>query len=341
MSIRIPKTMIDFNPPVYMCKRATRPFVLDGNIEKEFWADAPFTGVFLDIEGSHMPTPRYVTRAKMLWDDENFYFGAVLEGDEIWGTLEERDSVIFLDNDFEIFIDPDSDTHAYYEFEMNAKNTVWDLLLTKPYRDGGKPVNAFDIQGMRTAVHIEGELNNPKADNKRWMIEVVMPFEVLKQCANPSRVPEFGEYWRVNFSRVQWQVDITEEGYTKRINPGTNKPYPEDNWVWAPTGVINIHYPELWGFVFFTDKEECYEIPECEKIKWELRRLYYNEHEHFDRYGKFTTNFEEMKGEWGYTIKPCIEMTKNSFEISALNEKGTQEISIFSDGRTVVRPVNT
>ena len=59
---------------------------------------------------------------------------------------------------------------------MNALNTVWDLMLTKPYRDGGKPINAFDIQGMQTAVHIDGELNNPKADNKRWMVEVVMPF---------------------------------------------------------------------------------------------------------------------------------------------------------------------
>lgn len=45
---RMPKTMIEFNPPVYMCKRATKPFVLDGNIDKEFWADAPFTdGYFL------------------------------------------------------------------------------------------------------------------------------------------------------------------------------------------------------------------------------------------------------------------------------------------------------
>ena len=33
--------------------------------------DAPYTDEFLDIQGSHMPLPRFVTRAKMLWDDEN------------------------------------------------------------------------------------------------------------------------------------------------------------------------------------------------------------------------------------------------------------------------------
>ena len=63
----------------------------------------------------------------MLWDDEYFYFAAELIEDQIWATLTERDSVIFYDNDFEIFIDPDGDSHQYYEFEINALNTVWDL----------------------------------------------------------------------------------------------------------------------------------------------------------------------------------------------------------------------
>ena len=56
----------------------------------------------------------------MLWDDEYFYVAAELEEPDIWATLTERDAVIFYDNDFEIFIDPDGDSHEYYEFEMNA-----------------------------------------------------------------------------------------------------------------------------------------------------------------------------------------------------------------------------
>lgn len=31
------------------------------------------------------------------------------------------------DNDFEVFLDPDGDNHNYYEIEINAHNTVWDL----------------------------------------------------------------------------------------------------------------------------------------------------------------------------------------------------------------------
>lgn len=336
---RVPKTEIEFNPPIYYCKKATKPFVLDGNIDKSFWEDAQYTDYFVDIEGDKRPTPRFKTRVKMLWDEECMYFGCVLEGDEIWATLTKRDSVIFYDNDFEIFIDPNSDTHEYYEFEMNALNTIWDLLLTKPYRDGGKPVNAFDFTGIQSAVHIKGELNNPHADNKYWMCEVVIPFEVLKQCQDDySRAPQVGEYYRVNFSRVHWQVDKhKDKGYTKKINPETNAPYPEANWVWAPTGLINIHYPELWGFVFFTEQGEHYALAEEEKIKWELRRLYYNQHEHFDLYGRFTTDFDVLKGEWLFSVQPTIEITKNSFEMYSRSRDGKKEVSIFADGRTVVR----
>lgn len=337
VNYRIPQTDIEFNPPVYMCKKATKPFTLDGNIDKPFWEDIPFTDYFVDIEGDKRPMPRFKTRAKMTWDDENFYFGAVLEGPEIWATLTERDCVIFQDNDFEIFIDSNSDTHAYFEFEMNALNTVWDLMLTKPYRDGGKPINAFDIQGMQTAVHIDGELNNPKADNKRWMVEVVMPFAVLRQGQDDyNRNPKAGEYYRVNFSRVHWRVDETETGFTKQINPETGRSYPEDNWVWAPTGLINIHYPELWGFVFFTEGDETYEIPEDEYTKWELRRLYYKQHAHYDEHGCFTTDFEKLKGEWNFTITPEIEITKNAFEMRATSKHGKREIVIFSDSRTMI-----
>ena len=73
----------------------------------------------------------------MLWDDDFFYIAAALEEPHVWATLTEHDSVIFQDPDFEVFLDPDGDNHSYYEIEINALGTVWDLRLVKPYRDGG------------------------------------------------------------------------------------------------------------------------------------------------------------------------------------------------------------
>ena len=77
-----------------------------------------------------------------------------MEEPDVWATLTERDSVIFHDNDFEVFIDPDGDTHAYYELEVNALGTAWDLILIKPYRDGGPAINGWDIAGLKVGVDV-------------------------------------------------------------------------------------------------------------------------------------------------------------------------------------------
>lgn len=334
----IPKPQIDFNPPVYRCRRADKPFKLDGRLDKPFWEEADWTEWFDDIEGNIRPEPRFKTRAKMLWDDNNLYIGAELLGSEIWANQTERDCVIFYDNDFEVFIDPDGDTHEYYEFEMNALNTVWDLLLTKPYLNQGSPVNAFDIQGLQTAVYIDGELNNPAAENKMWSVEIVMPFAVLNQCAR-GNTPDEGVYWRMNFSRVQWKVDIVDNKYVKRLDQNTGKPLPEDNWVWSPTGIVNIHYPELWAFVFFTHTDKVYTIPEDEKIKWQLRQVYYNAYEYYDNHGKFTSDAALLTESLPIDITPLVEATSNSFEISCDNYNRTKRISLFSNGRFKVYDV--
>lgn len=342
----IPKPQISFNPPVYICKRADKPFHPDGRLDKPFWEKAGYTELFVDIEGSRKPSPRFDTRAKMLWDDEYLYIGAELFGSEIWATQTERDCVIFHDNDFEVFIDPDGDTHEYIELEMNALNTVWDLLLTKPYLNGGTPINAFDIQGLRTAVYIDGELNNPEAKNNKWSVEIAIPLAVLNQCSK-GNVPAEGVFWRMNFSRVQWLTDIdrqavagdkSEVRYVKRINPATGNPYPEDNWVWSPTGIINIHYPELWGYVFFTESDRSYQIPEDEKIRWQMRRIYYNEYEYYDSYGRFTEDTGILSKDTGNTIIPTVEVTSHSFEITCPNHDQSKVISLSSDGRFRVFP---
>ncbi len=348
-NLQIPFPKTEFNPPVYNCRRAPYPLTNpDGNLDKEFWKDAPFTDLFNDIEGPSMPAPRYETRAKMLWDDNNLYIGAILYGDEIWANQTEHDCVIFYDNDFEIFIDPDSDTQEYIEYEMNALGTYWDLLLTKAYRDNGSPVNALEVKGLKNGVTISGKLNTPDPSNKFWSVEVIIPFETLTECTASRQKPSKGSFYRINFSRVQWKVDKNGDKYSKILSKETGKPLPEDNWVWAPTGVINIHYPELWGFLFFCDESESYSIPETEKIKWELRKIYYAEHALFDETGSYTSNKDEIintfsKYSEGKSIKEIkisdydIYTTPCSFEAIAITSDNHHEIHLFADGKTIVK----
>lgn len=348
---RIPIPAIGFQPPIYACRYNDRPFQLDGNLDKDFWKDIPFTDDFQDIEGPVRPMPRFRTRAKMAWDRENLYFGALLEGDEIWATLTEHDSIICYDNDFEIFIDPDSDTQVYFEFEMNALNTTWDLLLTKAYRDGGKALNGLELHGIRSAVYIDGELDVPGPHNRFWSVEVVIPFAALQEGASQNRPPLPGEYYRVNFSRVQHTMDVIDGVYHRRLNPDTGNPLPEDNWSWAPMGVINMHYPDLWSFLIFTDEAknaEDFQIPEVELRKWELRKLYYAQQAYLDENGRYCDSLDALKEflagaapEANKTVADLpyrLETTSHTFEICCPTADGKGTLSIFSDGKTTMFP---
>ena len=120
-------------PKHYIAHRAATSLVIDGRLNDAAWRDAAWTDPFVDIEGDSKPRPRFDTRVKMLWDDQYFYVGADLEEPHVWATLTAHDSVIFHDPDFEIFIDPNGDALEYYEFEINALGTFWDLFLPKPY----------------------------------------------------------------------------------------------------------------------------------------------------------------------------------------------------------------
>ena len=51
-NITIPVPAVPFAPPVYTCHRAKKEFHLDGNINKPFWEDAPYTDEFLDIQAA-------------------------------------------------------------------------------------------------------------------------------------------------------------------------------------------------------------------------------------------------------------------------------------------------
>src|SRR5947209_5530135 len=190
-------------PHGYVCYRAPSPVTIDGRPTEAAWIAAPWSEPFADIEGDQRPKPRHRTRVKMLWDDAALYIAAELEEPHVWATLTEHDAVIFHDNDFEVFLAPDGDSHLYAELELNALNTTWDLLLTKPYKDGGRALNGWEVIGLKTAVHVDGTLNDPRDTDSGWTVEIKWPWAGLKELTNVPAPPRDGDQWRINFSRVE------------------------------------------------------------------------------------------------------------------------------------------
>jgi len=282
-----PRPQTPFAPRGYFAPKTHRAPVIDGVLDDWAWNDAPWSADFVDIEGDLKPAPTWPTRMKMTWDDTHLYVAAHMVEPDLWGTLLDRDAVIYHDDDFEVFIDPDGDNHLYYELEVNALNTVWDLLLIKPYRDGAPAVNAWDITGLRTAVHLDGTLNTPGDTDAGWSVEIALPWDVLRECAGSARVPpEDGDRWRMNFSRVDWDLRTADDSYEKLDRP-------EHNWVWSAQGLVAMHYPERWGVVEFRTSSlgldhEQFEADRELFARAALMHLYYEQRDHQRRDGEFT-----------------------------------------------------
>jgi hypothetical protein len=242
---------------------------IDGRLSDPAWARAAWSAPFMDIRGPEYPTPSLATRVRLLWDSTYLYIGADIQEPHIWGTLHARDAIIYRDDDFEVFLDPDGDGEAYYEIEINALGTVLDLFLPKPYGRGGRAILEWDAPNLLSAVHLRGTLNDPVDLDTGWTVELAIPWADLRPPHSPvadapndiiGAPPIPGSVWRVNFSRVDWPLEIVprEDGgktYKKLSAPSQRTRHPEENWVWAPQGVINMHLPEKWGFLSFLGPE--------------------------------------------------------------------------------------
>jgi hypothetical protein len=326
-------------PQHYVIPYTDVPPVIDGNINDMTWEKAAWTSYFQDIEDNAKSKPYYDTRVKMLWDDSCLYIAAELKDAHVWATLTNRDDIVFYDNDFEIFINPLNTVHNYFEIEVNAFNTIFDLFMSKPYRNGGSALYSWDSQGMRHAVQIRGTINNPDDTDEGWTVELAIPFRALTM-GNRVNVPKEGNLWRINFSRVQWKTEVVDGKYVK-CEDSERRVLPENNWVWSPQGIIDMHRPERWGFLLFAksygDKRPKYELPYIEKQKQYLWFVYYKQQDYRSKQNRFAASLTELGLDGlinidGRENKLDLSTTPHRFEIMIKDDSG-KVIYVNEEGR--------
>lgn len=307
-------------PRHYVCYRTTEKMKIDGKLNEKAWAKAAQTESFVDISGEGFPKPAYDTKARMLWDDEYLYVSAVLEEPNIVANLTQRDTIIYHDNDFEVFIDPTGDGQTYFEIENNARGVIFDLMLDKPYRSGGNFFVQWDCPGIKLAVQHDGTLNKTTDRDRSWAVEMAIPHKAItRNFTNPLQA---GNTWRLNFSRVQW----------------LKKGGPEENWVWTPTGRIDMHMPNQWGFLQFsgktvgsgTDEFTCPYNMEAYKLLW---AMFY---EQLDRHGK-SGSYVNSTSALGVTDVDLATLPKGSnVEIEATSGQFVVTILVGGTGKKYV-----
>jgi hypothetical protein len=326
-------------PNNYIAYQTSSEIKIDGEGNDVSWNKVAWSQPFIDIEGESKPT--YNTQVKMLWDDTYFYILAKIEEPHVWANLKQKDTIIFYNNDFEVFIDPDGDTHNYYELELNALNTNWDLFVSKPYREGNVVLNDFTITGLKSAIKVDGTINNPNDIDKGWVVEMAIPWSVYKKSYFEKNVPK-DQFWRVNFSRVNWNFQITDGKY-ERKKDSKGKFLHEYNWVWSPTGVVNMHEPEKWGYVYFSSKlagkKDEFSIPQDEKIKWELYKLHRAQKSYYNTHKTFATSIDDLTASSiiidQQVLKPTLENHNTGYNLTVKSPFSNKTLIVKEDGKFI------
>ncbi len=326
-------------PRHYVVCHTTEKPVIDGNISDVVWNNAAWSEPFVDIEGDLKPVPRFKTRIKMLWNDTCLFVAAELEEPNAWAYMQQHDEPLYLENNFEVFFDPGNTTHQYFEIEVNARNTVFDVFLSKPYRNGAKELMSWDAPGLVTAVNIQGSLNNPVVPGKSWTVEMAIPFAALSLGAKPE-IPTDGRIWRFNSSRVEWQTDVIDGKHEKKKD-AVGKTLAENNWVWSPQGIVSMHCPERWGYLQFSKQIQPTDVPPFVLPYSEMQRqylwlVYYRQKDYYEKNKKYAPSLSKLG------IKPAafeiagkknvLTMDVTESQFTAVIQSAENRISINDEG---------
>ncbi len=326
-------TDFDYNrllqiPLQYTVLKTTEKMVIDGKDDEKDWSKAPWTPAFTDIATGRKINSKQEAKCKMLWDKDFLYVYAKFSEPDLWASITKHDESVFQDNAFEMFIAPGGKTYDYFEFQINAYGTVWDLFMPKPYRNGGMGLTNWDIKGLQKAVYLDGTLNNPADKDKGWSIELAVPFSSVQM--NSGHHPASGTIWRMNFSRVQWQLDTLNGKYFRQKDKATGKLLQEHYSVWSPQGIINLHYPERWGYILFSDtlSTKSFLSAEDEKSKLLLWKYYYLQQEFKRKNGKYATRLKHL--DKLFTGKASLAKSKSKIKMHADERQFLLEVFLAS-----------
>ena len=252
----------------YAAHRVERRFVVDGRLDKEPWRSAPRSPRFVDLVSG---APGLLdTRIAALWDDQYLYLGFWIEEPRVRARFTERDSFLWMENDVEVFVGGDD---CYYELQVNALGTVYEVLyvwqdafrasdrfmragldlatrnvdVLGGFQDGSRhgrhprgkrwAFMDWDLSGLRSAVQIDGTINDDSDVDRGWTVELALPWSGLAPLFTRPWPPREGDTLRLDISRFE------------HLEAGGRPLSPAAGWALNPHGIYDSHIPECFSFI--------------------------------------------------------------------------------------------
>lgn len=250
-------------------------FEIDGDVSKDVWQQAEWSPRFVDVIGD---TPAFFdSRAAVLWSDEYLYFAFYSESPFPKASMKNDGDLLWFDNDIEVFIDG-KDTYyelqvnayntiyeAFYiwrdaykvnsvfraqaEFDVvendarvfggNHDRTGLDFWNGSHARGNRWAFLNWKMEGLETAVKVNGELNNDEHVSDSVMHEIKIPWKSMEWLAlDRPFPPKDGDVWDMFIGRYE---NIRLNGKVEAVG-----------WAWDPIGSDDNHRPERFTPITFS-----------------------------------------------------------------------------------------
>ncbi|MCK6621826.1 MAG: carbohydrate-binding family 9-like protein [Calditrichia bacterium] len=212
--------------PLLVKKTAEFAIVGDGknaNWSRTEWVSIPQRKTFGDS---------FETRVKVLYSETGLYFLFHCQDQKLTASMEADFLDLWNEDVVEVFLWPDENFPAYFEYELSPLNYELPLLVPNNKGDflGWLP---WHYQGDRKILHatsVEGGEKKSGAEISAWIAEFFIPYKLLKPLGNLS--PVSGTRWRANLYRCDY--DRGQMAY----------------WTWQPIEV-RFHEYERFGTLLF------------------------------------------------------------------------------------------
>ena len=202
------------------------------------------------------------------------------------------------------------------------------------------------MPGQKTGVFVKGTINDPSDTDEYWTVEIAFPFKGMAEHAGTDCPPADGDQWRINFSRVEWEHKIVDGKYVRV--PEVGAPHAsgnEQNWIWSPQGAVNMHRPETWGYLQYSQKPvgntDAEFIDPTAKARYLLYKILYAQEAYILRYGHYAQNLKalELGNLVDESLAEPIKMKSDGTRFTAITRaklSGGKTVSVYlsNEGRT-------
>lgn len=160
------------------------------------------------------------TKVKILYSELGIYFLFKCEDKKLTTSMNDDFMDLWKEDVVEVFLWPDENTPAYFEYEISPLNFELPILVSNQSGDivRWKP---FHYEADRRTIHatsVQGGKRKSDAKISMWMAEFFIPYKLLRPLKNI--LPKSGTQWRANLYRMDydngplsWSWQLTDKSF--------------------------------------------------------------------------------------------------------------------------------